>query len=118
MARLKAREMWQEYFKTHDAFLMPTSFIAAFPHDHSPQRGRRLTTSQGERRYDDLFKWISFATLTGCPATIAPVGRTKPGLPVGIQILGPLLEDATPIDIAARMADVVGEFEAPPGYSG
>lgn len=118
MARLKTRAAWQEYFKTHDAFLLPTNFVPAFPHDHGPQQGRRLLTSLGERRYDDQAKWISFATLTGCPATIAPVGRTKQGLPVGIQIMGPLLEDATPIDIAARMADVVGGFEIPPGYSG
>jgi amidase len=116
-ARLKAQEAWQEYFKTHDAFLMPTNFVSAFPHDHSPQRGHRLTTSHGERRYDDQAKWISFATVTGCPATVAPVGRTKSDLPVGIQIMGPLFEDATPIDIAGRMADVVGGFEAPPGYA-
>jgi amidase len=59
-------------------------------------------------------KWISFATLTGCPATVAPVGRTKDGLPVGVQIMGPFLEDATPIGIAMRMADVTGGFIAPP----
>jgi len=117
MMRLKAHDIWHEYFKTHDAFLMPTNFIQAFPHDHGPQRGRRLKTTQGERRYDDQFKWISFATLTGCPATIAPVGRTKEGLPVGIQIMCSLFEDATPIDIAARMRDVVGGFEPPPMFS-
>jgi amidase len=54
---------------------------------------------------------------SGCPATVAPVGRTRGGLPVGLQIMGPYLEDATPIDIARLMADVVGGFEAPPGYA-
>ena len=116
-ARFKARDVWQDYFKTFDAFLMPTNFVAAFPHDHSmPDSKRQLVTAHGKRRYDDQAKWISFATLTGCPATTAPVGRTKSGLPVGIQIIGPFLEDATPIDIAGRMAGVVGGFEAPPGY--
>ena len=38
-------------------------------------------------------------------------------LPVGMQILGPYLEDATPIAIAGRMADAVGGFEPPPGFS-
>ncbi len=32
--RIVARAIWQEYFRTHDAFLMPTDFVAAFPHDH------------------------------------------------------------------------------------
>ena len=114
-ARLAARAAWQQYFKTHDAFLMPVAFVPAFPHDHSMPLGeRKLMTTAGERFYVSLYRWISFATLTGCPATSAPVGRTREGLPVGLQIMGPYLEDATPIDIAARMADVTGGFVAPP----
>jgi amidase len=50
------------------------------------------------------------------PATTAPVGLTRSGLPVGIQIVGPHLDDATPIDVAARMADVIGGFRMPKGY--
>jgi amidase len=33
-----------------------------------------------------------------------------------VQIVGPYLEDATPIDLAARLADLVGGFQAPRGY--
>ncbi|HEV8717191.1 MAG TPA: hypothetical protein VGX03_30770 [Candidatus Binatia bacterium] len=43
-------------------------------------------------------------------------GVTPAGLPVGMQIVGPYLEDRTPIDFARRLAEVVGGFEAPPGY--
>jgi len=50
------------------------------------------------------------------PAIVAPVGRTKDGPPVGVQIVGPYLEDRTPIDFARRLADVVGGFERPPGF--
>jgi hypothetical protein len=31
--------------------------------------------------------------------------------------MGPFLEDATPIDIAGLLADLLGGFEPPPGYS-
>jgi hypothetical protein len=31
--------------------------------------------------------------------------------------MGPYLEDATPIDIAGKLADLVGGFTPPPGYS-
>ncbi|MCH7666029.1 MAG: hypothetical protein IH936_08890 [Acidobacteria bacterium] len=93
------------------------NFVAAPPHDHSFQFTRTLDTSLGVRAYTDQLYWISFATLAGLPATAAPVGRTADrGLPVGIQIVGPYLEDATSIDIAAKMADVIGGFEAPAGY--
>jgi len=116
--RLKARAVWQEYFKTHDAFLMPVGFVPAFPHNHQGDPNtRKLTTTEGERPYIEMAKWISFATLTGCPATVAPIGRTKSGLPVGIQIMGPFLEDATPIDIAVKMAGVTGRFVAPPDFA-
>jgi amidase len=46
----------------------------------------------------DLCFWISFASLGGLPVTTAPVGLTRNGLPVGIQMVGPYLEDSTPID--------------------
>lgn len=116
--RLKARALWQEYFRTEDAFLMPVCFVSAFPHEQrGDMSGRKLTTTAGERPYEDLGKWVSFATLTGCPATAAPVGRTKDGLPVGLQIMGPFLEDGTTLDIAAKIAEVTGGFVPPPHFS-
>jgi amidase len=116
--RYRARAVWREYFKSFDAFLLPVNFVPAFPHDHKPDLlSRKLATSEGERNYIDQSKWISFATLTGCPVTVAPVGRTKSGLPVGIQVMGPYLEDATPIDIALKMAQLIGGFASPPGYN-
>jgi len=117
--RIQSQAIWQEFFKSYDAFLMPTNFLAAFPHDHSePMMLRTLDTTLGKRAYLDLLYWISFATYTGLPATVAPIGRTNDhNLPVGIQILGPYLEDATPIDIAGRLAEITGGFTPPPGYA-
>jgi amidase len=60
--------------------------------------------------------WICSATLAGLPATVAPVGRTATGLPIGIQIVAPMWEDATSIEFAALMVDAVGGFTAPPGF--
>jgi amidase len=115
--RLKKRALWQEYFETHDAFLLPENIVPAFPHNHKGGFFERtVATPQGDRFYGDMLRWISFATLAGNPASVAPVGRMKDGLPVGIQIMGPYLEDATPVHIAGLMADVVGGFVPPPGY--
>lgn len=115
--RRAARGVWQAYFRTHDAFLLPTALVAAFPHDQAGTPLMRvLTTPRGDRPYLDLCFWISFASLAGLPATTAPVGFTPGGLPVGIQIVGPYLEDATPIDLAGRLADVIGGFRSPPGF--
>lgn len=117
--RLRFRAQWQAYFGQVDVFLSPVAFTTAFPHDHSePQEKRTIATSAGPRHYMDLLNWIAPATLTGCPATVAPVGRTRDGLPAGIQIMGPFWEDATPIKFAELLSREIGSFEAPPGYHG
>jgi amidase len=114
-AQKTARRCWADYFRDHDAFLMPVDFVTAFPHDHSPDMmSRKIATPGGPRPYLDMLKWIFHATLTGNPATVCPVGRTPDGLPCGIQILGPYLEDATPIDVAGRIAGLTEGFVAPP----
>jgi len=115
--RIAYRNMWQAHFNEIDVFLSPVTYTAAFPHDHSePQTARRIATSTGPRRYMDMMNWIAAATLTGCPATVAPVGLTPEGLPVDIQIMGPYWEDATPITFAELLAREIGGFSPPPGY--
>ncbi len=115
--QMRARATWQDYFHTHDAFLLPTSFVPAFKHDHRPSwKDRVLVTPEGPRPYNDLWFWISFATHTGHPAAVVPVGLTDEGLPVGMQIIGPYLEDATPIDVAIKIEEVLGGFRRPKGF--
>lgn len=116
--RLAFRALWQRYFRDFDVFLLPALPVPAFSHDHSqPLSSRRLATPEGPLPYlEALLAYMSVASLTGCPATVAPGGKTAQGLPVGIQILGPYLEDATPIRFASLLAKEIGGFVAPPGY--
>jgi amidase len=117
-SRLRARATWQAHFRDQDAFLMPAHFVPAFAHAHLPSwRERKIDTPEGKREYSDVLRWVSIPTLTGCPATIVPVGLTKQGLPVGLQIMGPFLEDGTTISLAGLIADVLGGFQPPPGYA-
>lgn len=116
--RLYERMRWQSYFREFDGFLMPQHILPPFPHDPSmPQSQRMLQTSTGPRPYRDNTRWISIASLTGLPATNAPVGFTPDGLPVGVQVLGPYYEDSTPIDIARRIGEVIGGYEVPPAFA-
>jgi amidase len=116
--RLAFRALWQQYFESHDVFLLPTAFTPAFPHDHSePIDNRVVDTPEGKRPYArDMAAWISCATLAGLPATVAPVGRTRAGLPAGIQIIAPMWEDGTSIELAALLSEIVGGFTAPPAF--
>ncbi len=114
--RTQYRARWAEFFKNYDILLCPVTPTAAIPHDHSsPFLARTIQVNGQPRPYLDQIVWTGVIGLAYLPATVAPVGRTAAGLPVGIQIVGPYLEDRTPIDFARRLADVVGGFEMPPG---
>jgi amidase len=112
--RMLARAAWSRYFEAVDVFLCPTNFTAAFPHDERPFEQRTIATPEGERPYDSQVFWISHASLPGLPAVAAPIGRTPGGLPVGVQIVGPLYEDDTAITFAELLGGVIGGFERPP----
>ena len=116
-SQLAARAVWQRYFEQVDVFLMPAAFTTAMHHDHEgDMTTRSIDTPDGKRPYMQLMPWMVTATLTGCPATVAPVGLSAAGLPVGVQILGPFWEDATPIEFAALLEQEIGGFKAPPGF--
>lgn len=112
--RMAVRAAWGQYFREADVFICPVNFTPAFPHDPRPFDQRTVATSDGERPYEEQSYWISHASLPGLPAVSAPVGRTPNGLPVGLQILGPLYEDDTAITFAELAADVVGGYASPP----
>jgi amidase len=113
--RERLRAQWASFFRDYDVLLCPIVPTAAFPHDHTePIAVRTLLVNGKPRPYIDVAIWAGVVTMALLPATLAPVGRTKSELPVGLQVVGAYLEDRTTIDFAARMADVVGGFEAPP----
>jgi amidase len=113
--RLTCRARWQQYFETHDVFLLPVTVTAAFPHDHrEPIDARVIETDAGTRPYVQAIPyWSAPATLAGLPATVAPIGRTQAGLPVGIQIIAPMWEDGTSIELADRLTGLMGGFTPP-----
>ena len=67
--------------------------------------------------YDLGLVYPGVATLAGQPATAFPVGLTRAGLPIGLQAIGPYLEDRTPIRFAALLAREIGGFTPPPAFA-
>lgn len=115
--QLAVRRQWARLFEGFDVVLAPAHGSLAFPHDPSPDMGARKLTLNGEAtRYFDQLAWPGMATLACLPATAAPIGLSRAGLPIGIQILGPYLEDRTPIAFAGLLEREFGGFVPPPGY--
>lgn len=115
--RLQLRARWHEFFRDYDAVLAPVLPTTAIPHDHSEPMSRRTITVNGESRpYQEQFSWMGLAGAAFLPATVIPVGVADDGLPVGLQIIGPFLEDRTCLDLAARLEQRLGGFRPPPGF--
>lgn len=116
--RLGMAQRWREMFREFDVVLCPIMPTTAFPHDHSEMSTRRIAIDDKDVSYSDQTMWAGVATLTGLPATAMPIGLSEGGLPIGMQIVGPFLEDRTPLAFAALVEREFGGFKPPPGYAG
>jgi amidase len=112
--RAQLRVQWAEVFRHHDVVLCPVTPSAAFPHDHGDVDERTIQVNDRPIPYAEQFAWLQAIGVAELPAVVAPVGLTRSALPVGIQIVGPPLEDHTPIDVARHLASLIGGF-TPPG---
>jgi amidase len=116
--RAVMRQKWDDYFKSFDVLLCPVARIAAHPHNRMDPWSRLVPCNGEDEDYMDvIMSWNSLSTAADLPATAAPVGFTPAGLPVGIQIIGPYLEDRTPIQFAMLLEEqLTGSFKAPQGF--
>jgi amidase len=114
--REQLRARMADFFRDVDALLMPVAAVPAILHDHNePLVSREICIDDRTRPYLDLFGWIGLATVAYLPATVVPVGLTAQGLPVGLQIVGPYLEDRTTLAAARHIEELLGGFAPPPG---
>lgn len=116
--RARLRQQWAELFKQFDVVLCPPFSVVAFPHDQEPDQEKRVVDIDGKMLpYLSLIVWSTLATPPGLPATVMPMARTANGLPIGVQIMGPMLEDRTTLTFARLLEREFGGF-VPPRESG
>jgi len=116
-ARGRLRRAWAAFFEDYDLLLCPVAASAAFPHNQEGLRGERTILIDGEPQLDvDQLFWAGLSGVVFLPGTSAPAGLTRSGLPVGLQIVAPYLEDHTGIEFARLMELEIGGFQPPPGY--
>lgn len=116
--RTRARLAWAEFFTDYDVLLCPCVHVPAFPHDPEPDLQARVLTVNGEQRpYGELTRWAGLTVNSYLPVTAVPLGTTRDGLPVGMQIAGPYLGDRTTLAVARLLETHHRAFVPPPGYA-
>jgi amidase len=115
--RERMRARWAEFFCDFDVLLCPVMLTPAFVQDASEFTSRRILVNGEDRSYLEHIQWPGLISLALLPSTVIPVGRTAGGLPVGVQIVGPYLEDRTPLAFARAAERELGGFTPPPGLA-
>ncbi|HWE54781.1 MAG TPA: amidase family protein [Acidimicrobiales bacterium] len=116
-ARAAVRQVWADWFRNFDVLLCPVMPMLPFPHDQAGSVADRVVQINGEARPQSLtLAWTGLVGVAYLPATVVPVGRVG-DLPVGMQIVGPFLEDRTPLFVGAALTDLLGGYMPPPQFT-
>ena len=115
--RFQWRRAWSAFFREWDVLLCPVIATAALPHRQDGNTWDRKITIDGKQiAYNDMLFWPGLTCGYHLPATAAPVGSTKVGLPLGVQIVGPIYGDRSTIEAAALLEQAWMGFRPPPGW--
>lgn len=99
--RLQWQRGWQKLFEHFDAVIAPVFGCEAFPHLTAPDWDTTQLDIDGKLGpYRDQLAWSGLATVAGLPSTVVPISSSVRGLPVGVQIIGPLFDDLSTIRLA------------------
>jgi Asp-tRNA(Asn)/Glu-tRNA(Gln) amidotransferase A subunit family amidase len=96
-----------EEMRRFPVLLLPVCAVPAFRH------GEREWMVDGQRvRYLDAMRYTQWFNLLGAPAAVVPVGQSREGLPIGVQVAGRPFEDELVLAVAACVERAFG-FRAP-----
>jgi amidase len=113
--RHKLRAEWAHYFTSHDLLITLATPTAAIDDQTStPAADRYISVDGTKRDFYDQTSWVNLASPVGLPAIVMPAGRTKDGLPLAIQIIGPY---RTVVAAAKALAKVLPAHVAPPAFN-
>ncbi|MEY4749259.1 MAG: hypothetical protein RIQ60_1473 [Pseudomonadota bacterium] len=116
--RVRLRRQWAAFFERFDLLICPVATTPAFAHMQTGLRWERMVQVDGQDQpsTDSLF-WAGYAGLCGLPATAIPLGLSQQpesaGLPVGAQIIGPVMGDPVGLRLAAWLEQHWRAFQPP-----
>ncbi len=114
--RESARAAWRAFFTDWDVLIGPMTLDAAFPHQDGAFWSRTLLVDNEPVQYGLNLVYPMWAIFAGQPSTAFPAGLNRAGLPLGLQAIGPYLEDRTTLRFAQLLEREWHGFQRPPGY--
>jgi amidase len=102
--RTALSERARTFFAEHDLLVLPVSQVPPFPVE---QEYPHDINGRPMESYLDWMRSAYFITVTGCPALALPFGRTRDGLPVGIQLVAAHGRDRFLLEVGAALEELV-----------
>lgn len=94
------------YFKSildrYDILVTPTTAMTAF------DTGTNMPTGRDGRPWEDWTPFTYPANLAKLPAASLPLGLTKDGLPVGLQVMAGYLKDVALLQVCYHLEQEIG----------
>jgi len=87
--------------------LSPVSTGPAFNHGEGNWR------SGAKENYRDTMRYSQWLNLTGFPGVAVPLGMSRDGLPIGVQVIGRPYEEELVLAVAEAIERGRGEWQAP-----
>ena len=105
---------WQTFFADLDGLILAPAMTNAFAHC---EPGTPIEVDGEAVSYWEIGRVLTICNVTGLPGLAVPAGRDDDGLPVGLQIVGPLWSEIRLLEIARELeqAGILPGFQAPPG---
>jgi amidase len=114
--RQRWRVAWRRLFEDWDVVIAPQVVVPAPPHSTVPSENRMIEVNGETVTARAMTYYSAVPILTGLPACTVPLGLSEDGLPIGIQAIGPYLEDRTAIRFTDLVTREMGGYQRPPGY--
>ncbi len=109
LGRDSVREKILVQMRKHPVLICPVAAVPAFRH------GEREWKIEGQIvKYLDAWSYCAWFNLLGFPAAVIPMGYSKEGLPIGVQIVGRPWEEEVVLAVAAQLEKARGPWQGPP----
>ncbi|MDT4897886.1 MAG: amidase [Acidobacteriota bacterium] len=99
-----------KWMKRTPLIIAPVGAVPAFRHGT-----RRVKVGEQEQSVFHAFSYARAFNVLGLPCVSVPVGRSREGLPIGVQIIGRPFAEETVLAAASVIEDALGGWMQPPG---
>jgi mandelamide amidase len=115
ISRPRMQALYADYFRANrlDAMMFPTTVATAAPIDTAAGSGKFMLDGKLVDTFQTFIRNTDPGSNAGIPGLAMPAGMSRGGLPVGIELDGPLGTDRRLLAIGLAFEAVLGRLSAP-----